>query len=67
MSDERKRRPSTKTLKSVFEWLDEQGLSVYGMHMDVDSGQEYGSCMDYEVEDTVKRYNHIKNDTLWHD
>ena len=67
MSDERKRRPSTKTLKSIFEWLEEQGLSVYGQHMDVDSGEEMPGCRDYDVSDVIKRYNHIKNGTLWRD
>lgn len=60
-------RPQKRTIKKVIDFLDELGLSVYGQNMDVDSGQEFPSLRYYDLEDIIKRYNHIKNDTLWRD
>ena len=58
-------KPQKKTLTSVFAWLEEQGLSVYGPYIDLDSGQSYGGCSDYTVEDTIKLAKLNKDDAIW--
>lgn len=46
-----KRRPSTKTLKRVLEWLHEQGLEVIGGNVDLEEGiQDYGNMTYDSVE-----------------
>lgn len=67
MPDKKKRRPNTKTLQRVFEYLDELGLSVYGAYINVDTGQMYGGCKDYTVEEVIKLDKLIANDELWKD
>lgn len=44
----KKRRPPTKTLQRVFDWLQEHGMSVYGPYRDGDTIM--GGHCDYDVE-----------------
>lgn len=48
------RRPSTRTLTRVLEWLATQNLSVYGPCVDFKAGVQTGACMDYDVEQILK-------------
>lgn len=57
-------RPNTKTIKNVVEWLESVDVYLYGQCMDVECGFLYPSQMDYSWEDAIKRYDHIRNDTL---
>jgi hypothetical protein len=61
------RRPTRKQIERVVNWLESIQVSLYGGNMDTETGQEYPSCMDYDVDDCIKRHDHIKKDTLWRD
>lgn len=49
-----KRRPPTKTIKRVVEWLESQGLSIYGPNVNLEHGFQYPSCRDYDFEAIMK-------------
>jgi hypothetical protein len=59
------RRPNTKTIKKVLEWLQEHNLSVYGDNIDPESGLQSHGCRDYStVEDIIKIAKHFDNGTV---
>jgi len=58
------KRPNIKNIQHVVEWLESIDICLYGQNMDVECGFLYPSQMDYSWEDAIKRYNHVKNDTL---
>lgn len=60
----KKRRPATRTIKRVFKWLNEHGLSVYGSCIDPETGQGYYGFRDYNAEDAIKVAQHIKKGTV---
>lgn len=55
-----KRRPSRKTIQSVFNWLHSNGLSVYGPATDLERKQGHFGCQDYNA-DTAIKYAKIKD------
>ncbi len=59
-------RPQAKTIKAVVEYLKaELGLSVYGQNVNLNSGEEYPSLMDYDADDIIKYRKLVENDELW--
>lgn len=47
-------KPRNKTISNVVDYLQKNGLSVYGPCADLDSGKlDYGN-MDYDSEDVIK-------------
>lgn len=57
-------KPTPRNLKEVFEWLDSIGLSVYGLNMDVETGQGYFGQMDYTAEEAAMLAWHVRHDTI---
>ena len=47
-------KPQKKTIRAVVDYLATLGLSIYGAHMDFDTGQSEGGCMDYDNDDIEK-------------
>lgn len=55
------KRPRTKTLKSVFAWLEQEGFTVYGPARDCATWEdEDGGCMDYSAEDVIAYHTALK-------
>jgi hypothetical protein len=48
------RRPTTQTLKRVYDWLRSQNLYVYGPAVDFDKGVQYTGQMDYDVPAMIR-------------
>jgi hypothetical protein len=48
-------KPQKKTIRAVVEYLEEQGLNVYGPCVDLDTGYRSGPNMDYDA-DAVEKY-----------
>ena len=59
------RRPRKQNIENVVRWLESIDISLYGPYMDTETGEEFGSLMDYDVKAAIKRYDHIKNATLF--
>ena len=59
------RRPKEQTIENVVFWLESIGIGLYGPHMNTETGEELGSMMDYDTEEAIKRYEHIKNNTIF--
>lgn len=57
----RPKRPTTKQLKRVFDWLDTMGLKVYGPVIDTD-GYELGNsgCQDYSLKHLLLRWKALQ-------
>jgi len=60
-------RPQLKTVEQWVNHLKELGLRVYGSNMNIKTGQEFCSCMDYNAEEIVARRKHMHDGTLWRD
>lgn len=62
-------RPRTKTLKRVFDWLEnEMGLSIYGAARDRKTWEDAdGGCMDYSLEDVLALHKAKLKGTIPHE
>ena len=58
-------RPNKRLLEIVINFLEGIGLEIYGNNVDLENGSFKGGYMDYDIEDIIKLYDHIKNDTLY--
>ena len=58
-------KPRQETIKRVIDYLRDNGLSVYGENIDLDTYQEYGGCRDYNAEEIPKYIIAFKN--AWRD
>jgi hypothetical protein len=59
-------RPQNKTIRSVVEYLESIGLSVYGQNVDLSEsfGILYPSCKDYTAEDIILYRKHYETGNL---
>lgn len=59
------RRPPTKTIRRVFEWLEEYDMSVYGPCVDLETGQEIGGNMDVNFRQAIKLAELLRKGKTW--
>lgn len=52
--NKKKRRPSTQTIKRVFDWLEEHQMSVYGPFVNLERKLIYGSNQDFDVVKAIR-------------
>ena len=47
-------RPTKQTIEDIVQWLSDEGLTVYGPAIDLNTGDRVGSCMDYDADAIVR-------------
>lgn len=57
-------KPRNKTIRTVIEYLESQGLEIMGPNVDVETGQQRGGCRCFSADDAIK---FCKLDEIWHD
>lgn len=61
------RSPNKKTVIKVISWLEHHGLSIYGPCVDIETGQEFPSLMDYNADSAIKYIKLLRKDKIWRD
>lgn len=57
-------KPRNKTIRTVIEYLESQGLEIMGPYVDLETGQQYGGNMTLNADDAIK---FIQLDEIWYE
>lgn len=65
MANIKRRRPRTSNLENVFKWFDELGVRVYGGNIDLETGQEFPACRDFDLDELIRLHELQRDDKIW--